>query len=64
MNIKDMMPSPHDIMVYREQHGCGMAEAKKALLRQRLISRLDSRFTDYTVEDLQEVLVAILKGDV
>jgi hypothetical protein len=62
MNYKDLMPSAADIQQYRDLYGCGTAEAKKRILRESLINWLE--ISNASKGELQEVLLAILRGDV
>lgn len=64
MYYKDLMPSPAEVRIRREETGESMLECQKAILRERMIAILDREEANLSRWDLQQMILAILKGHV
>lgn len=64
MSFKDMRPTVSDIKERQEQTGCGAIEASKNIFRERLIAWLEKPNANYSMWDLQQVLIVVLKNEI
>ena len=55
-------PDAQYINKYAEVHGIGAVEARRRILRERVVDVLETESA--TLEDVKEVLLMIFKGDV
>lgn len=59
MNLNQCIPSAAEIAVFREDTGVGMVEARRTLIKQRVLRHLYSKTC--RPDELQQIIILILE---